>query len=212
MDNHRELSHSLYHSTDLPLSVNEVGHGVSSQCLISGASAPMRFLSLTDAYYCDQDHLNSLLVSDNMDSHILNSQPMIAAVTTASSPRTMQDVTLSRSTRIEGIRLVTGQLRPAEICEKHKIRWKVCKKCDSKDETPQEGFKSELVLGVAHCLCSTTEHQKQHVDHFCSNVTNTNSRHDITHQDNNGSSLPIPESHSHSSAKMIVNGVEYFTS
>lgn len=208
---------SCRNSPDLSLSVEQEEshtriHGDSSKILINGPSLN----TLINIHYHgrDQDYSTlPLLASDQENGHIQPQSALVAATSAGTVMQdSVQDAELCCSTRHGDIKLTGGSPSLAEIYKKHEIRWRVCKRCGGQDEA-QECFRSELVLGMEHCLCSTIERERRRLDHWYSSSLETGGISSSNTAARDCSiSPPIEESNTHSSAKLIMNGEEYFTS
>ena len=201
MDNHED-SHQCtagYNLFDLHTSEREVSHGTPSKILITGSSLK-RFSSLTDVYYYGCHSFSSN-----------KSRPQTATAATRTTIQ-VQDAATDPA-HICRLEVTAGSTSLAEVCEKYKIRWKNCKKCGGEnDHTQETRFKSELVLGAEHCLCSTIEHQRQLMENCYSSCTNnSDNTNSSTMTGEDCLSLPILENDTCSSAILIINGLEYFT-
>ena len=138
----------------------------------------------------------------------------------------VEDGSLCNSTRFEVCALVMGSGSLAKVYKKYRIRWKYCKRCGTKDES-QNVFESELVLGVDHCLvCSAIEQQQKRIedhhhgmndstyvveDNHTPTLSIVTLAKDCYTYDSHEMTSPILESNPHTSARLIIDGKDYYT-
>ena len=99
--------------------------------------------------------MENVTVTSNCTMEIIASQEAFA------SPQPAGE-SLCSSTRFEACALIVGcSIRIAEVYERSRIRWTVCKRCGIENKSEDETFESELVLGVDCCLvCSAAKQQR----------------------------------------------------